>query len=84
MSTAHKIIGIAALVGATFGGITIGHDVLPQDTKPVVNTVYDNTLHIMPCIEEDSRNCQWNADVVGNGEGRSFIDYNGRVFYAEK
>lgn len=34
-----------------------------------------------PCVTEDSRNCHWQADVQGNGRGRSFIDVLGIAYY---
>lgn len=33
------------------------------------------------CSTEDSTNCVWYASVQGNGEGRSFIDLGGTVYY---
>ncbi len=28
---------------------------------------------LVPCVTEDSNNCYWDAQLHGNGEGRSFI-----------
>ena len=36
-----------------------------------------------PCAEEDSMNCYWDADTMGNGIGRSFVDINGTAYYAD-
>lgn len=33
------------------------------------------------CATEDSTNCFWNADTMGNGTGNSFIDINGTAYY---
>lgn len=33
--------------------------------------------YVPPCQTEDSSNCYWNAQTMGNGNGRSFIDING-------
>jgi len=33
------------------------------------------------CPTEDSSTCVWYADVQGNGQGNSFIDLGGNVFY---
>lgn len=30
-----------------------------------------------PCQTEDSSNCYWNAQTMGNGNGSSFIDLGG-------
>lgn len=35
------------------------------------------------CELEDSPNCYWDATSAGNGEGVSFIDVDGFVFYAD-
>ena len=34
-----------------------------------------------PCEFEDSENCFWNAEVQGNGMGRSFTNVNGDIHY---
>ena len=34
-----------------------------------------------PCKFEDSRNCYWDAGRFGNGQGRSFVDLNGKARY---
>lgn len=35
-----------------------------------------------PCIDEDQNdNCYWDADTRGNGEGDSFIVFNGFTYY---
>ena len=41
-------------------------------------------FQIPECKTEDSDNCFWNAQVRGNGEGRSFIVLDGRVFYEKE
>lgn len=33
-----------------------------------------------PCATEDSTNCAWNAQTMGNGTGTSFIDVNGTTY----
>lgn len=34
-----------------------------------------------PCATEDGSNCYWNAQIQGNGEGASFVDVAGVVYY---
>lgn len=34
-----------------------------------------------PCQTEDSDNCYWDADTMGNGTGKSFTVINGIVTY---
>lgn len=41
------------------------------------------TMTLTACAEEDSLNCYWDASTRGNGQGRSFININGTVFFAE-
>lgn len=38
-------------------------------------------LMLPPCPYEDSSNCIWDASKQGNGQGRSFVDIAGHVFY---
>lgn len=33
-----------------------------------------------PCEQEDSVNCYWRADIMGNGSGTSFVNVEGNVF----
>ena len=40
--------------------------------------------HLPTCPTEDSANCIWRADERGNGQGRSFIDYNGHSYFESK
>lgn len=35
------------------------------------------------CEYEDSTNCIWDAENQGNGEGQSFIDIDGSVYYTD-
>ena len=34
-----------------------------------------------PCATEDSTNCHWSAATMGNGDGRSFVNVAGNVYY---
>lgn len=36
-----------------------------------------------PCAEEDSLNCVWDAQTMGNGEGQSFIALGFGNFYTQ-
>lgn len=38
---------------------------------------------IPPCETEDSNNCYWDAETRGNGQGRSFITWDGVTYYAK-
>lgn len=39
------------------------------------------TITLPPCEQEDSDNCYWDAQVMGNGTGTSFISLHGTVYY---
>jgi hypothetical protein len=41
-------------------------------------------ITLTPCEHEDSRNCYWDADERGNGEGVSFVDIDGVAYYPEE
>lgn len=30
-------------------------------------------ISLNPCPYEDSKNCYWNAETMGNGQGQSFV-----------
>lgn len=36
------------------------------------------------CETEDSHDCVWHADVHGNGEGHSFVNLGGHLYYEEE
>lgn len=33
-----------------------------------------------PCATEDSSNCVWDAQSMGNGTGNSFVDLDGTTY----
>lgn len=40
-----------------------------------------NIVELPLCEFEDSENCVWNAQTQGNGEGLSFVDWDGETIY---
>lgn len=48
-----------------------------------VLAVNTEPLSLDPCQSESSRDCIWVADLQGNGEGSTFIDYSGNTYYLE-
>lgn len=52
-----------------------------QAPEDVIDSLPDIVL--VPCPEEDSRNCYWDAATMGNGVGRSFVNIDGRMYYEE-
>lgn len=40
------------------------------------------TANVPLCRTEDSTNCRWDAQLQGNGEGRSFVNIDGVTYYA--
>ena len=47
---------------------------VPSEEGPLMGYLPD-------CPTEDSDNCIWRADERGNGQGQSFIAYDGEVYY---
>lgn len=41
--------------------------------------IFVSVYFLDPCPTEDSRNCHWNAQEQGNGQGQSFIDVEGII-----
>lgn len=39
------------------------------------------TYTIAPCVVEDADNCYWDAALMGNGQGTSFVTLNGVTYY---
>lgn len=56
-------------------------------TGALVNALFTLAAQQAPvlpaCEYEDSRNCIWDAGTAGNGEGVSFVDIDGVVYYRE-
>lgn len=40
-------------------------------------------VQLVPCAEEDSDDCYWDADTRGNGYGVSFVTIDGVTYYEE-
>lgn len=74
------VLGLAfviAFFGFALGWVINGVLWMNHEPAPIV---WD---HAIPaCVTEDSVDCYWDAER-GNGQGRSFINWDGRTFYAE-
>lgn len=46
-------------------------------------SVLGSSTNLEPCATEDSDNCYWDAELQGNGEGRSFVTIDGHVYYLD-
>jgi hypothetical protein len=69
---------------ADAGGICQGVPTWDQERQAdedLINSMPDITL--VPCPEEDSRNCYWDATRQGNGIGTSFVNIDGTYYYPE-
>lgn len=65
---------------------------LAEDNSCVPTTFWDAVDHSkvsvenvmealsVACITEDSDNCYWRADLMGNGTGTSFVNVEGNIF----
>lgn len=49
-------------------------------TVPAVDEISQTGM--VDCPFEVSTNCYWDAERLGNGEGESFVDVNGKAYYA--
>lgn len=61
---------------------------LPANVRDDVCAKADGSLsfpyyNLGPCAAVDSTNCYWDADLMGNGEGRSFVNLDGATYYPE-
>jgi hypothetical protein len=59
---------------ADAGGICHGEPI------SAVETVSPGIL-IVPCAQEDSHDCFWDAATMGNGQGTSFVNLAGIYYY---
>jgi len=75
-----SVVVSAGLASVAVSMVVPGHGTAHEvaDTGRVV------VDHQLPaCATEDSMNCVWDADVQGNGKGRTFVDIDGVAYYAE-
>ena len=79
---------IAVIFFAAFGAVGMSIGLVAAcvpDPIPVVDGGYVDPATIAealdtPCVVEDDVNCFWRADLVGNGEGTSFVNIDGHIF----
>lgn len=76
MKTRNLILAIVGgylfAVLLLLGGWWIGYDDAQKEVQ--------KAPALPMCSTEDSTNCVWDARIHGNGEGRSFVDLNGRTY----
>ena len=72
---------------AITGGIVLSANTPEGHEVPVGTSngpVEGDTIYLLtPCEQEDSDNCYWDAEVQGNGQGRSFVVIDGTYYYGE-
>jgi hypothetical protein len=79
-------LGIALVAGTaacvpTAPPHPIAHPAPVVKPKPVQHL---ENLTLVPCaVEDDTRDCYWDATKFGNGTGDSFIHWHGVYYYAE-
>jgi hypothetical protein len=69
-----QILGLAAVMGLVAFADPIGHAIVPDAPQ---------SSSLIPCATEDSDNCWWDAQNMGNGTGTSFEVRDGVVTYIE-
>lgn len=87
----HAYAGAMCLaMCGTFGYVMAGAvlDEAPTPVPSFDNAPTGDRFHVETplelCAEEDSNNCVWPADWIGNGQGRPFYaDSHGNVTYIE-
>lgn len=88
---AGAIATFFGLSAITVIGITVINDSPTPDngnresvtvTIPVSDSQKVGTrVTIPPCATEDSDNCYWMAETMGNGKGMSFVTIDGQTYY---
>lgn len=65
---------ILTLVAGILAGIAAG--------AALGNAIDDTAdrVELHACTTEDSVQCYWRADTMGNGVGQSFVDLNGHLY----
>ncbi len=74
-------IGSTIALLAVFAIIVGGVGAIVLVTVDAIFGAEQHSVTVPACAEEDSTNCFWDAKVQGNGEGRSFLDIDGVVYY---
>lgn len=72
--------GLAIVVLVMGGGYAYA---LTPDPVDAATGGLSSATALPPCATEDSHDCYWNARVQGNGEGRSFVDIGGVVYFLD-
>jgi hypothetical protein len=83
----RKLLKEADQLGALFAagmvlgvGMMVGYHHFAEQTLDEKDPRVSN---LPACVEEDSRNCIWNATTEGNGEGVTFVDIEGTAYYLD-
>lgn len=91
-ATALAILAASAILGTAVVGSAIVYapnngpasTPAPEQAVEAPLSGYAYSLDALPaCETEDATDCYWNADVQGNGEGRSFVNIAGTAYYVE-
>lgn len=76
-------MGLVIVVLALGGGYAWALTPDPVDAATGGLSSAASLLPMVPCATEDSHDCYWNPRVQGNGEGRSFVDIGGIVYFLD-
>ncbi len=69
-----QVVTRLALIAVLMGALVNAFATLIEEQQPV----------LAACEYEDSRDCIWDADVAGAGNGGvSFVDIDGVIYYRE-
>lgn len=75
---ARMAAGIALMLTIVLVPHAIAYAVVPHHTDDDMRASLRTA-----CATEDSTNCYWDATLHGNGEGRSFIDIDGTLYFQD-
>lgn len=77
-SLGHAVsLSIGVGIGFGIAWLTVGAiEPVPEPTSTVVAVVTPEPIALPPCPTEDSVNCYWDADTMGNGEGTDSVSVN--------
>lgn len=88
VTIADAAIAAVMLSAVGLGGYLSGAhhavDYSAPATEVQTDTVSTPALpELPPCATEDSENCYWDAANHGDGQGTSFVRWNGVTYYPE-
>ncbi len=73
----------AALIVASLTGCGNPNNGSPYKDERTVTVTDERIITLIPCPTEDSDNCYWDAETMGNGQGTSYVSIDGVLYFPE-